>query len=193
MENLVKYIHALSDLSLAGWEILQPALREQSYKKGAYLLQEGTVCNSLFFIDKGYCRSSYLLNGVEKNTAFFFEHEIATNLTSFGSGQKSAYSIIAGEALTAIVFDKQELALAAQRAPEIEALGRNCIRQFASRQDEFANLFKLFTAKERLIYLEENHPEMLRRVSLTQLSSFLGVARETLSRIRRRRMKQPAL
>jgi hypothetical protein len=75
---------------------------------------------------------------------------------------------------------------ASQKTPEIEALGRNCIRLFSTKQQEFANLFQLYSAKERLFYIEKNHPEILQRVSLTQLSSFLGVARETLSRLRKK-------
>jgi hypothetical protein len=48
-------------------------------KKGAYLLKEGEVCNSLFYIDNGCCRSFYLKDGVEKNTAFFFEKYAAAS------------------------------------------------------------------------------------------------------------------
>ncbi|SDF57689.1 cyclic nucleotide-binding domain-containing protein [Chitinophaga filiformis] len=66
-------------------------------------------------------------------------------------------------------------------------LGRLCIRLFAARQEEFSTLFKLYSASDRLEYIEQHHPHILQRVSLTQLSSFLGVARETLSRIRKRR------
>lgn len=127
------------------------------------------------------------MNGVVKNTGFFFENDIATNINSFGSGQQSAFSIVACEPLTAIIFDKNKLFQAAKESNEIEALGRNCLRVFASRQEEFATLFKLYSAQERLAYLETNYPAMLQRVPLAQLASFLGVARETLSRIRKRR------
>ncbi|WP_200816999.1 cyclic nucleotide-binding domain-containing protein [Chitinophaga eiseniae] len=48
-------------------------------------------------------------------------------------------------------------------------------------------MFKLMSAQERYAYLEQEYPEMLQRIALSQLSSFLGVARETLSRIRSRR------
>ncbi|MCW3464004.1 hypothetical protein [Chitinophaga nivalis] len=48
-------------------------------------------------------------------------------------------------------------------------------------------LYKLMSAQERYAYLEQHHPEILQRVSLSQLSTYLGIARETLSRIRGRR------
>ncbi|SEL74395.1 Crp/Fnr family transcriptional regulator [Parapedobacter koreensis] len=131
-------------------------------------------------------QSYYEIDGVVKNTGFFFENEIATNISSFGSGQKSEFNIVACEPLSTVVFDKDKLFQAAKQASEIETLGRNCIRLFATKQEEFSTLFKRFSAQVRLEYLAANYPEILQRVSLSQLASFLGVARETLSRIRKR-------
>ncbi|WON93986.1 Crp/Fnr family transcriptional regulator [Sphingobacterium sp. Lzh-3] len=188
MDNLRNYIHALVDFSTDSWHLLQPTLTLRNFKKNDLLLEQGKVCNSLFFIDKGYCRSYYVIDGTVKNIGFFFENDIATNIQSFGSGKKSEFNIVACENLTAIIFDKTKLFELAMKVTEIERLGRHCIRQFASRQEEFANLFICYSAAERLSYLERKYPEILQRVPLSQLASFLGVARETLSRIRRRRL-----
>ncbi|MEQ9442361.1 MAG: Crp/Fnr family transcriptional regulator [Cyclobacteriaceae bacterium] len=187
MDNLLKYIRSLTEFSNESWKLLQPVLTRKTFRKNEFLLKEGQVCNALFYIDKGYCKSYFDMDGTEKNTAFYFENDIATNVKSFGSGQKSDYNIVASEQLTTIIFDKDELFQASKKNSEIENLGRNCIRLFATKQEEFANLFKLYSAKERLEYLEENHPDMIQRVSLSQIASFLGVTRETLSRIRNRR------
>ncbi len=187
MNELLQYIHSLTAFSTESWELLQPALTQKEFSKNELLLKEGQVCRSLYFIVKGYCKSYYEVDGVVKNTGFFFENEIATNIRSFGSGQKSGFNIIACEQLITIIFDKEQLFQAAQQAPEIETLGRHCIRLFATRQEEFSDLFKLYSPQERLEYIEARHPAILQRVSLSQLSSFLGVARETLSRIRKRR------
>ncbi len=188
MNNLLKYIRSLTNFSDESWELLQPALTKREFRNNELLLKEGQVCNSLFYIDNGYCKSYYDIDGVTKNTGFFFENEIATNINSFGNGQKSEFNIIACEPLTAIIFDKNKLFQVAKQASEVESLGRNCIRLFATKQEEFSTLFKLYSAQERLEYLETKYPEILQRVSLSQLASFLGVARETLSRIRRRRI-----
>lgn len=188
MDALLKYIHSITEFSAESWALLQPALSKKRFKKNEFLLKEGDVCNSLFFIEEGYCRSYYELDGIEKNTGFFLENDIATNIRSFGSGQRSEANIIACEPLTAIVFDKEKLFQVSKQAPEIETLGRNCIRLFATKQEEFAVLFNIYSAKDRLAYIEEKHPTLLQRVSQTQLASFLGIARETLSRIRKRRV-----
>ncbi|OPB90954.1 Crp/Fnr family transcriptional regulator [Elizabethkingia miricola] len=172
MNLLLQFIRSLTEFSDESWKILQPALTVKTYKKNELLLQEGQVCNSLFYIEKGYCRSFYDINGTDKNTEFFFENEIATNVESFGNGQVSAYNIIACEPLTVIIFDKAKLFQAAQECREIENLGRHCVRLIATKQEN----------------IEQKYPEMTQRISLSQLASFLGVARETLSRIRKRRI-----
>ncbi|MGV8135367.1 MAG: Crp/Fnr family transcriptional regulator [Mangrovibacterium sp.] len=187
MDNLLTYLHSLTPLSHESMEALLPILIKRDFKKGDFLLKEGEVCNSLFFIDKGYCRSYRDKDGTEKNTAFYFEGEIATNLASFSTGERSDYFIQACEPLVAIIFSKQELFELSRRIPEIEALGRACLRLTASRLEEHADLFKLYTPTERYQYLEQHRPDMLQRVSLSHLSSYLGIARETLSRIRKRR------
>ena len=190
MDNLLKYIRSLTTFSNESWELLQPALAQRAYKKNELLLKQGETCNALFYIGKGYCKSYYDIDGTVKNTGFYFENEIATNIQSFGSGQKSEYNIIACEPLAVVVFDKSTLFRIAAQVHEIETLGRHCIRQFAARQEEFANLFKCCTALQRLEYIETKYPEILQRVPLSQLASFLGVARETLSRIRNRRARR---
>lgn len=190
MNNLLQYIRSFFSLSDEGWASLQPALSERVYKKKELMLQEGEICNSLFYIHKGFCKSYYEIDDVVKNTGFYFENEIATNIISFGSGQKSEFNIAACEEVHTVIFNKEKLFEIADKVPEIQTLGRHCIRQFASKQEEFSNLFTLYSAQERLEYLESKYPEMIQRVPLSQLASFLGVARETLSRIRKRRVSR---
>lgn len=96
---------------------------------------------------------------------------------------------MACEPLTVVVFDKVKLFEISHQSAAIEALvGRNCLRTFAAKQEEQATIFKLYSAQERLEFFEKRYPQMLQRVSLSQLASFFGVARETLSRIRRKRV-----
>jgi CRP-like cAMP-binding protein len=187
MEELRSYIHSLIELSEEAWTVLMPALTQAEFKKGDYLLREGQVCNNLFFISTGYCRAFSRKGDQEINTNFFFESDIATNMDSLWAGQRSAFSIQACENVTAVVFDKSALLVAGEKNHEIATLGRLCVNQTAARLEHHASLFKLMTAQERYEHLEKHNPMMLQRVPLNQLSSYLGIARETISRIRSRR------
>lgn len=188
MDNLLNYIRSLTTFSDESWEFLQSALTNKEFKKADFLLKEGEICNSLFYINKGFCKSQYEIDGTIKNTGFFFENEIATNINSFGSGLPSEYNIVACEPVETIVFDKNQLFHLAKQSREIETLGRNCIRLFASKQEELSKIHQLYNTQERYEYIEKKYPQFLQRVSLSQLASFLGVTRETLSRIRKKRI-----
>ncbi|WP_431216350.1 hypothetical protein ACQ86N_18000 [Puia sp. P3] len=50
--------------------------------------------------------------------------------------------------------------------------------------EEYSNLYKISTPAERYKYVEQNRPALLRRISMSQMASYIGVSRETLSRIR---------
>ena len=95
-------------------------------------------------------------------------------------------SIQAGEFTTIYEFDKDKLLELYNVSAEIESFGRKLLEQLLIAYEEHANLFKIYSPTERYQYLRTNEPEMLQRLSLSQLSSYLGIARETLSRIRKK-------
>lgn len=70
---------------------------------------------------------------------------------------------------------------------EFETFGRKMLQFIIMQQDEHLKLFKLYTAQQRYEYLEINRPAIIRRVPLLHIASFLGVTRETLTRIRKKR------
>ena len=184
MENLKKYIENFTDLSEKSWIILNECFTELQVKKGTYLLKENEVCNSIFFISSGFCKSFYNKDGKEINTAFYFEKDFFTNITSLKSGEKSKYAIKVCEDSEVIKFDKSALLDAYQKSQEIESFGRKILELIVKKQEEQIDTFKLLSPAQRYENLILKQPNILQRVSLTQISSYLGISRETLSRIR---------
>jgi CRP-like cAMP-binding protein len=125
-------------------------------------------------------------DGKEINTDFVFENNFTTNLKSLRLAIPSDTTIQAGELSTIYEFDKNILLSLYKESPEIESFGRKLLEQLLIAQEEHIHLFKIFKPEERYRYLQTNNPEILQRVSLSQISSYLGVARETLSRIRKK-------
>ncbi|WP_158267664.1 Crp/Fnr family transcriptional regulator [Adhaeribacter arboris] len=168
-------------------KIFSATLTFLEIKKGGYLLQADEVCPAIFFIVTGYYRSFYLNDGEEKNTNFYFENSFATNVKSLTQNTKSDYFIQAEEQSSVIRLDKTKLLEAYKQSHEIERLGRKLLELILMNQEEHANLFKLFTPQQRYVYLQRTQPELFNRVSLTQIASYIGISRETLSRIRGRK------
>ncbi len=184
MNNLKNYIESITEFSENSWAILSNCLTEIDYKKNELLLKEGQVCKSIFFIKTGICKSYYNLEGKEINTAFYFENDFATNITSLRASSTSAYNIMAYEKTKVIAIHKTKLLEAYQLSHQIETFGRLVLERIMAKQEEHSDSFKLLTPKQRFDTLVSKHPEFLQRVSLTQTASYLGISRETLSRFR---------
>lgn len=54
--------------------------------------------------------------------------------------------------------------------------------------EQYATIMKNETAKEKYLRLLEEQPEILQKVPITYIASYLGVTRRTLSRIRKETM-----
>jgi len=183
---LHKKIIDLTDITGLSLEKLFNASTAKQLKKHENILNQGIICRNIFFVEKGYLRVFTNKDGKEINTGFIFENNFTTNLKSLRLSIPSDTTIQAGELSTIYEFDKNILLTLYKESPEIESFGRKLLEQLLIAQEEHANLFKIFKPEERYKYLQTNNPEILQRVSLSQISSYLGVARETLSRIRKK-------
>jgi hypothetical protein len=54
------------------------------------------------------------------------------------------------------------------------------------KEEEHSNSFKLLSPEERYQFVIDNKPQYLQRIPLIYLASYLGISRETLTRIRKK-------
>jgi CRP-like cAMP-binding protein len=165
-------------------ELLVSCAVSRQLKKGERVLKEGEVCQAFYFVDKGYLRTYYNKDGVLINLNFSFEGEFTSNLKSYKTRQGSEFTIEAGEDTSVWVFDMKVIADRFNSSAQIILFVRRLAVSLLLASSEHSNLFKMYTPAERYRYIEKNNPRLIQRVPLSQIASYLGVARETLSRIR---------
>ncbi|PBQ33621.1 hypothetical protein CNR22_18175 [Sphingobacteriaceae bacterium] len=183
---LYKTITELTEISVSSLDKLFEIADKRQFQKGEFILKTGQICKTIMFVEKGYLRTFIEKDGTEINTDFTFEGNFTTNLKSLRSASSADNSIQAGEITTIYEFDKDKLLQLYNVSAEMESFGRKLLEQLLIAQEEHSNLFKIYSPTERYHYLQANKPEILQRISLSQLSSYLGIARETLSRIRKK-------
>ncbi|QIP13762.1 Crp/Fnr family transcriptional regulator [Spirosoma aureum] len=167
------------------WLLLRNVLIEHQLPKGDLLLQPGQVCKHIFFLQTGLMRSFYLKDGEERNVAFTLENGFVTDLKSLRSAQPSELSIQALEPSTLFSMPKNDLLQLYEQSHQLESFGRRLLETLLEEQEDYAAWFTLYSAKERYNQLLKKQPALVQRVSLGHLASFLGIRRETLSRIRK--------
>jgi CRP-like cAMP-binding protein len=155
------------------------------FKKGQNLVAQDQICKHLFFVEEGCIRTFTIHDGNEINLSFTFENHFATSLKSLRQGIPSELTLQAMEPTTVYVFEKDALFGLYKSDYQIESFGKSIIEELLEAQEDHSNLFKLYTPAERYYFLQQHFPEIIQRISLSHLASYLGVARETLSRIRK--------
>jgi CRP-like cAMP-binding protein len=181
----MRKINETSQMSDESLRLLYANTLTQELPKGQILLKEGQVCRNIYFIESGQLRTYYVKNGKEINLNFSFENSFVTNLKSFLSGAPSAYYIKASEPTIVWKFNNEQLLLLYRQSCELESFGRKLLERLLIKQEDHSNLFKLYSPTERYHYVAKYYPNLLQRVSLSQLASYLGISRETISRIRK--------
>lgn len=186
MQQLITYINSLVRFSPENWEILKPVVTRKKFAKGEFLLNAGELSDYLFFIEEGYVRMFTVEDDAEVNNGLHFEGELIATMP-FLNGKD--FAIEACEPVTVLVLEKSGLAQLDSIAAEISVLWKNCLSYVTAKFGEHADLFNLYTPSERYDYIAKNKPQLLQRVPPHILASYLGVGREKLNSIRKRRLE----
>ena len=186
---LMTAIQQMTDLSDVDNTLFNALMSSRRFKKGEIVLQEGMVCRAVYFVEQGYLRTYYNKeDGSIVNLNFTFEGEFTCNIKSAISREPSTMCIEAGEDTLLWIFDLDKLSPEIKSQPAVSRFIRRITMQMLLASEARGNIMKIYTPAERYHYIERNKPHILQRVSLSHLASFLGVSRETLSRIRAKKV-----
>ncbi|MCH2195439.1 Crp/Fnr family transcriptional regulator [Kordia sp.] len=153
-------------------------------KKGDYLVTEGTIAKHIAYIRKGLFRTFYLKDGNEVNTCFCMENSMTTSHESFVNKKASTEYIQALEDATIISLSHESLLSLYESNSEWVELSRLLTEVECARLTERIKALSFETAKEKYLHLLTSQPKVIQRVSIQHIASYIGVSRETLSRVR---------
>lgn len=184
--HLPENLTHIASLSPDAMQLLIGNANTEVVNKGDYLLREGQHCQYIWFVETGACRAFHDKDAREINTAFYFENTFFTDIKSLRTNTSAEYNLQAMEKTTLWKWHKDTLSHLYQLSPEITAFGRQWLEHLLIVQETHIQRLTKNTPEERYQAILTHHPELVQRVPLTQLCSYLGISRETLSRIRRR-------
>lgn len=185
MNPVIQHLKHYHPLSEAAALVLADRLEAMDFSKNDYLLKKGRVCRHFYFLEQGALRGFYHLNDKEVTHWFGFENNFISSFHSYITGQSAVENIQFLENSTLWAISKKELTGLFDEYHEIERLVRIIYEQYYIRLEERYVNAQFKTAAELYADLIERTPHILQRVPLGQISSYLGVTQETLSRIRK--------
>lgn len=184
MHPLRKHIEEIIPLTDEEFELVLSHFESTKKRKHQYLVQEGEIVNKEYWILNG-CVKSYFLDkdGKEHILQFGMENWWITDYESFVKQIPSKIYIDCLEdcELLYISFENRDKLTAQMHKMERFWAKKSKFGRIAL-QNRILSLLKN-SAKERYELLLEQYPRLFQRVPKKLLASYLGVSRETLSRL----------
>lgn len=154
-------------------------------KKDGFFVKEDNVCTQMGFLLNGGVKSfSTDGNGKENITCFKFENAFFTSYESFTLREKSKKSIQAIEDSEIMTITYHKLNALFLEIPAFLNLAKTFIEQELIEKENYLLAYNNKTAKEKYLHLLSHHPEIVKRVKVKDISSYLGITERSITRSR---------
>lgn len=185
LNNFKTQIRTITDFSEEECGMFIPYLKHVSLAKGEVWSKEGQRIDRIAFVQEGALRLFYTQDGKEINNHFFLENDYAVSYLDLLKQRPSRYNIQALETTELLTFTVSALEEAYAQSKNWERFGRIIAENAYGIATNRFESFLFLSAKERYLQMLEDYPRFLQRIPLYHLASYLGMERESLSRIRR--------
>jgi CRP-like cAMP-binding protein len=192
-EPFAKYLQEKGEFTQSELDLIRSVSVFKRVRKNQYLLEEGQVSNFSGFVVKGSFRLFRVGEGGEEHILkFAIENWWTSDYSSFMTGRPSNCYIEALENSELIWFTKDKWEYLINTIPSFkQVIEHLTARNFEAHQNRlFSNISE--SGELRYEHFVTEYPTLYNRLPLYMIASFLGLTRETLSRIRKQVGKKPS-
>lgn len=184
--ELEKSIRSRIKASDEDFEVIRKKLIPKKVRKRQFLLNAGDVCEYMIFVERGLLRSfSDDKDGSEHTMQFAPEGWWISDMASLFSREPSKFNIEALEESELLLMSKQVMDELMDMVPQLPRYFLNLMENHIIALQRRINVVQSMSAEETYLKLMEIKPDLINRVSLQHIASYLGITPETLSRVRK--------
>lgn len=184
VEELINQIKNIYSIASSSEKALLAICHEVSFPKGKHVQEIGHTCKTVYFVKKGVVRIYYFKDAIDITESFEFENAFVARAESLFTGKPSRKAIQAIEDTTLIAVDSNKLFKLFDLHPDLERLFRKIIETSYVNTVNRIESLQFNTAEERYRSLIKDAPDVLKRIPLKYVASYLGITQVSLSRIR---------
>ena len=181
---VINYLNSIYPMPPGLVQDLEEMVTVKEYKKNELILREGQVSNHTSWILEGLVRSYYVKDGEEITTKFLWEQGTITSVYSYYSRKPGNENIVALEdtVLASLHYDQMQALY--NKHPAFNFIGRVITEKYLYLLEIEVFYLRKQKAEDKYQYIVKYFPELLQRVPLKYLATYMGMNLETLSRIR---------
>lgn len=187
MAHPIEHLKKIFKLSPAQIEQVNTLIVEKQMPKGSFIERSNQLIES-YYIKKGAARAFYTKDGKEHTIAFAFDDEyLIAKLISANAPMTITVTFLEDTEIIYIPHSKLKETLdniTTEKSPEALLFFHTALQQYLTYLEERLYVFQSMNAKERYDWVIARYPRLLECATVTQISSFLGLTKETLYRIR---------
>ena len=180
---------AISELPQKDWEKIVPHLERLELGRGTLILEEGKICRHLYFLESGFLRFFVWRSGIASTKFFTQAPYCFTSQRSFNMDTPANESIEVIE--DCVIWKmKKEDAFQLLNLPSWNKFVRVLIQEVQFNTEQILEDIQNETAEHRYRKMLTTGNPILQKAPLKHLASYLGIAPQSLSRIRKKVLKQ---
>ncbi|NGM63610.1 Crp/Fnr family transcriptional regulator [Sphingobacterium sp. SGG-5] len=164
-----------------------------SVKKGKFIRSTLDTKEKLYFIIRGCVRGFIKDEGQEITTWINGENHVVGSIRSLGLDQETEEHLQVIEDSLLIEIERQAIDEMYERFPEANIIGRKILERYYRDAEERAFLSRLPSAERRYRRFTRTRPELVGRIPMKYVASYLSMTLETLCRIRAKALQNPPL
>lgn len=184
-ESLRQLVQSLAPFDEKELGVAAEYFKRRTIQKNNFFSKAGIVSEYLGFVSKGLLRSFYAVNDKETTTFFLTPGTVAVALQSFVKLKPAIENIQALETSELITISRKDLHTLYHENWKWQQTGRVLIENYYVAMEQRIITLQSQTALERYSNLLNEYPEIIKKVPLHYIASYLGMSPETLSRIRK--------
>jgi len=174
-------------VSKAELEYLQSGLTVTELKSKHFYIHANTIQKEIGFVFSGLIRAFYLdKDGKEISVNFIREGKYVTHYSAFITQTPCKYYFQCIEPSIIVNLSYKHIQEGYNKFTNLERYGRLVAEEVLKVQQRRIESFLFDNAETRYLDFAKENPDLFNRVSLSYLASFLGIERQSLTRIRKK-------
>lgn len=188
IDDFKAFLKSQASITDADFDLMAPHIELLSFRKKEVLFDSGKICRHLYWVHSGLLRI-YTLDDDKVTTLSFVEDtHFYTDFESILTQEPCIHAVDCLEPTQVLRMPYEKLLAAYDHSHRVERLGRLMVERAFTNYIRLESSINKNTPLANYEEFETANPQLIQRIPLKVMASFLRITPESLSRLRKKRV-----